>query len=231
MKASVNANFDRNLCLRALGVRLTFMRSNTYEYLYHMNFKRRMRRYSRTYRDPFKQHISKIEFFDGNKDPFYQHIYDVHILLRDWQNDFMYRMGCLSSWDDVQDEDILRESWRYADRNLVLKRSKSYDRLKLHFEKALVSYIHVVYRYACVLTVKNHRLPHQFKPLLSVYDNSSLRLLNTDDDHVCFLIDLLAKLVRHYKAVKKLVGGEDTLSNFVFPRVKNKEYTFYHFNE
>ena len=204
MKTSVKESFDRELCLRALDVRLSFMLSDVNEYINCMN-------------DVDKPSLPEKNLSGICKDAFVQHIFNVRFVLLKWQETLRGIIGDPDSMDEAKRAEAYNFSLRYQEYNLHYKRSKSYDSLKVHFERALASYIHVIYRYACMLSLKGYIIPPGFERQFLHGGGDYLWLLDSNDTQVGAQIAFIKELEIPYYRIMKNLGDKKTILTFTFP--------------
>lgn len=193
MKISRNDPFDLNLCVRGLGVMITAMHSDLYEYTYHMTFKKAMKAYAKDFANPWEQPIEQGSFFEGIEDPFVQNCFKAENRLINSKLELALRYG-IDEVEDLENEALIFQSYRYRPYQLIFKRSKSYKKLKLYYERTLIEMIEAFYSYACVFTAQSYKIPRVLKKQFSLSEEESLRLLNHDDTNVEFLCTLIEGL-------------------------------------
>lgn len=217
MKTSVKESFNRELCLRALAVRLNIILSDVNEYLQCMTFKNTYKARPRPNNDAIKQ-LRPIKDFSGKyPDPFLQHILDVRSVLINCHEEITCLIVDLEGIDEATDAEVYTFSLRFQEYNLRYKRSKSDDDLLVHFERALASYIHVIYRYTCMLSLKNYIVPPGFERQFLHGGRDYLWLLDSKDDQVAAQIEYMKKLEIYYTKIRKAIGDKNTLRTFTFP--------------
>jgi hypothetical protein len=77
MKISSKDNFDYIQTIGGMGVILTYMHSDLYEYKYYLTFKRSMKSYAKQFNDAWEQSIDHDDFFDDTTDPIVQNCHSA----------------------------------------------------------------------------------------------------------------------------------------------------------
>lgn len=203
IKVSRNDPFDLNLCMRGLGVMMTYMHSDLYEFMYYLTFKRTMKSYSQEFNDAWAQGIEEIDFFEKTDDPFVKNCTHAHNSIADAKMELVVRFG-IDEVEDLEDEEMVLQSTRFRPYFLLYKRSKSYKKLKLYYERTLTGFIECLYWYACALTARSYKIPLVLKRQLALPDDESLRLLNQDDNNVELLKELISELQKDLQELKTL---------------------------
>lgn len=193
MKVSRNDPFDLNLSIRGLGVMLTYMHSDLYEYMYYLTFKRSMKSHSKEFTNPWTESIEHLEFFAESDDPFVQSLYMVTDRLVDAKSELIVRWG-IDEEDDLNNDTIVAQAQRYRPYLLLYKKSKSYKKLTQYYERALTDFVSCLYAYACAYTAQSFKIPLILKKQFNLPGAESLRLLNQDDPNVAFLKELISSL-------------------------------------
>lgn len=215
--------FDLNLCIRGLGDLVTDLHSDIYEYAYILTFKRSMKMYAKEFNDSADAPIDDLEYFLTTGDLYVVNCYQAMQKLIDYKFELMRRFG-IDEVDDLLDDAILLESKRYKPYCLISKRSKSYKKLILYYERLLVETIKCLYTYTCVLTAQSYKIPRVLTKQFDLPEPDCYRLLNSDDNNVVLLNELIVDLkivlvdLRRINAEKLL----KTLSNRR-KRVVNKD--------
>jgi len=189
--------------MRGLGVLMTYMHSDLYEYMYYLTFKRTMKSYSKEFNDAWAQGIDDIDFFGKTDDPFVKNCNHVHDQIIDCKLELMVRFG-IDEVEDLENEALILQSTRFRPYFLLYKRSKSYKKLKLYYERTLIGFTECLYWYACAITAQSYKIPLVLKKQLVLSDQESLRLLNQDDNNVELLKDLIQRLQKDLGALKLL---------------------------
>jgi hypothetical protein len=203
MNISRNDPFDLDLCIRGLGVLLTHLHSDAYEYLYYFTFKRTMKSYAKEFNHAWEVSIDHDSFFEGSDDPFVVNCRKVQHKLIDCKQQLLLRFG-IDEDEDLNNWSMILEARRFRPYILVHKRNKSYKKLKLHYERALSGYIESLYLYACALTVQSYKIPLLFKRQFTSQEALPLRLLNKDDANVDLLIGLITGLKKDFYDLRLL---------------------------
>lgn len=193
MKPSRNDPFDLNLCMRGLGTLITHMHSDVYGYMYYFTFKKSFKSYARDFKDPWEQHIEHLDFFENVDDPLVKNCLLTMGRLIDYKMELNLIFG-IDEISDLEDEAIVTESNRFKIYFLVYKRSKSYKKLKLYYERTLLGFIENLTLYAYALTAGSYKIPLVLRRELKLPGEESLRLLNHDDSNVAMLKELIVGL-------------------------------------
>ena len=193
MKNSVKDPFDLNLCMRGFGNRLTTLHSDVYEYCYYLTFKRSMKMYASEFNDPDDAPVHQLGFFETTGDVYVTNCYQALESLINCKLELINRFGIIEE-DDLDDERLRLESDRYKPYFLRSKRSKSYKRLKLYYERLLVETIKCLSTYVCVLTAQSYKVPRVLKKQMLLPEPECYRLLNPDDNNVILLQELIVVL-------------------------------------
>lgn len=203
MKTSRNDPFDLNLCMRGLGVVITHMHSDVYEYIYHFTFKKTMKSYSQDFKDPWDQYIEDEAFFRDIEDPWVHNALDTMTRLIEYKIDLCLRFG-IDEVEDSQDEAINLESTRFYPYTLVFKRSKSLKRLKLYYDRTISGFIESLSLYAYALTAQSNKIPLVLKRQLKLPEQESLRLINHDDSNIELIKELIIGLMKDLSLFRSL---------------------------
>jgi hypothetical protein len=204
MKVSRNDPFDLNLCMRGLGVLTTYMHSHIYEFVYYMTFKRSMKSYAKDFKHAWEQYIADNEFFEKIDDPFVQNFLVSQNRLVEFKLELILRFG-IEEDDDLENEMIVAQAERFRPYLMMHKRSKSYKKLKLYYERTLEGIIESLYFYACAITVQSYKIPLVFKRQFRLEDKVWGRLLNQDDNSVFLIKELIAELKEDLVSLKVLM--------------------------
>ncbi len=193
MKNSRNDIFDLNLCIRGLGNLVTDLHSDIYEYAYILTFRRSMKIYAKEFYDPDDAPMNDLEYFLTTGDLYVTNCYWSIIKLIDYKLELTKRFG-IDETDDLLNDAIILESERYKPYCLISKRSKSYKKLVLYYERLLVESIKSLYTYACVLTAQSYKIPRVLTKQFELAEPDCYRLLNSDDNNVLLLNALIVDL-------------------------------------
>jgi hypothetical protein len=204
MKISRNDPYDSNLCIRGLGVLLTQMHSDLYEYTYFLTFKKSMKSYAKDFNDPWEQSIEDLNFFEKIEDPFVQNCLEAQMKLIHCKAELTLRFG-IDEVEDLEDPLMLVQALRFRPYILVFKRSKSYKKLKLYYERSLAEFIESLYFYACTLTAESYKIPLVLKKRFVLPNEESFRLLNHDDHTVELLTELIIGLKKDLTDLRLLM--------------------------
>ncbi|TKC59186.1 hypothetical protein FBD94_16780 [Pedobacter hiemivivus] len=208
MKISRNDTFNLNLCMRGLGVLVTYMHSDIYEFIYHFTFKKSMKLYAKDFKDPWKDSIDHHDFFFDIDDPLVQNCVIALERLIDYKHEITLRFG-IDEVEDMNDEFIASQAWRFESYRLVYKQSKSYQQLIPYYDRTLSSVIHSLFLYACALTAQSYKIPRVLKSQVNLPDGDNFRLMNHDDNNVELLINLIVELKKNLEEFRGLVLTPD----------------------
>jgi len=211
MKVSRNDNFNLNLCIRGLGVLVTYMHSDIYEFVYHFTFKKSMKLYAKDFKNPWEQIIYDNDFFMEIDDPLVQNCLIPMGRLIDYKQEITLRFG-IDEEEDLSDEFIISQSQRFKPYRLVYKQSKSYRKLIGYYDRTLWNVIDTLSLYACALTAQSYKIPHVLKSQLNLPDPDNLRLMNHEDNNVELLVNLIVELKKDLEGFRGLV----------LPKLRNK---------
>ena len=195
MKISNKDIFDYRLTIQALGVILTYMHTDLYEYMYYLTFKRSMKSYAKEFNDAWENSIDHDEFFEGINDRIVQNCFETHGKIIDCKQELILRFG-LNEAEDLESRQIITEAQRYHPFQLLFKRSKSYKKLSLYYERTLEGFIECLFIYACSLTAEKYKIPLVLKRQFKGPVEDWFKLLNHDDPTVELLQSLILDLHR-----------------------------------
>ncbi|WP_316838428.1 hypothetical protein [Pedobacter gandavensis] len=201
MRISKNDAFDLNLCIRGMGVLVTVMHSDIYEFIYHFTFKKSMKMYAKDFKDPWEQPIEHNSFFHKIDDPLVQNCLETMKKLLMYKLEMILRFG-IDEEEDMEDEIIFSQAGRYKPFCLLFKHSKSYNKLIPYYDRTLTSIIDSLFLYACALTAQCYKIPRILKSQLNLSDSDNFRLLNRDDHNVELLLDLIVALKQDLEVFK-----------------------------
>ncbi|MNK04805.1 hypothetical protein D3C87_226780 [compost metagenome] len=204
MKISRNDPFDLNLCIRGLGVQVTYMHSDVYEFVYHFTFKKSLRLYAKDFKNPWEQSIDDHDFFLKIEDPVVQSVLTAMEKLIDYKLEIALRFG-IDEVADLSNEFIVAQAWRFKTYRLVYKQSKSYKKLIPYYDRTLAGIIATLSLYACALTAQSYKIPRVLKAQLDLPDMDNFRLLNRDDNNVDLLINLIVDLKKSLDGFRALM--------------------------
>jgi len=193
MKISNKDIFDYGLTIQALGVILTYMHTDLYEYMYYLTFKRSMKSYAKEFNDAWENSIDHDEFFEDTNDQIVQNCYQAHGKIIDCKQELILRFG-LNEAEDLESRQIITEAQRYHPFQLLFKRSKSYKKLSLYYERTLDGFIECLFIYACSLTAERYKIPLVLKRQFKGPVEEWFKLLNHDDPTVELLQTLILDL-------------------------------------
>ena len=217
MKTPLKESFNRELCLRAFALQLSIILSDVNEYLQCMTFKNTEDASPRPNSDATQQLLTVKDFSGETTDPFLQYVLNVRFVLTDWQEKLKFMPENPDRVDAAFDLEVYNLSLRYQEYHLHYKQSKSDDNLKLHFERAVASYIHVIYRYACMLCLKSYILPPGYERQFLHGGRDYIWLMDVNDAQVAPLIALMKELEIQYYKITKHIGDKNTILTFTFP--------------
>jgi hypothetical protein len=206
MKISSKDNFDYIQTIGGMGVILTYMHSDLYEYKYYLTFKRSMKSYAKQFNDAWEQSIDHDDFFDDTTDPIVQNCHSAQGKLIECKQQLILRFS-ITEMEDLEDPRLITEAHRYRPFFLLFKRSKSYKKLALYYERTLESIIESLFLYACSFTAENYRIPLILKRQYKHPEDEWFRLLNHDDPTVellkALILDLKQDLVNLQPLLKR----------------------------
>jgi hypothetical protein len=203
MQVSRNDPFDLSLSIRGLGVMITYMLSDSYEYMYYLTFKRTMKLYVKDFNDAWLKAVEDADFFLGTGDPFVPICHSATIKLMEAKKELCLRWG-IDEVEDLQDLAIILQAQRFSPYILIYKQSKSYKKLTQYYERALSEYIECLYLYACAFTALSYKIPLVLKRQFRLPEPEGLRLLNQDDNNVDLLKELIVDLKKDLVDFKAL---------------------------
>lgn len=192
-KITANDPFNLSLTIRGLVFQLIPMSSNVYEYAYYFTFKRSRKSYAHEFNDAWKMPIDKQRFFLDTGDLVVINCCSVENKILDLKIELMRRFA-INEKENYQDEVAHAQAKRFEPYRMMYKNSKSYKKLKMYYERTILEYIEYLYKIACVLTASSYRIPLILKKQFLLEDNLSLRLLNSDDDTVVLLMNVMTSL-------------------------------------
>lgn len=204
MEISRNDPFDLDLCVRGLGVLVTYMHSDVYEFVYHFTFKKSLRLYAKDFKNPWEQSIDDHDFFLKIEDPVVQSVLTAMEKLIDYKLEIALRFG-IDEVADLSNEFIVAQAWRFKTYRLVYKQSKSYKKLIPYYDRTLAGIIATLSLYACALTAQSYKIPRVLKAQLDLPDMDNFRLLNRDDNNVDLLINLIVDLKKSLEGFRALM--------------------------
>lgn len=191
MKISNKDAFDYSMTIRGLGVILTYMHTDLYEYMYYLTFKRSMKSYAKEFHDAWEQSIDHDEFFDDTTDRIVRNCHHAQGKIIECKQQLIVRFG-INEIEDLESREVITEAQRFHPFQLVFKRSKSYKKLSLYYERTLTGFVECLFLYACSLTAELYKIPLVLKRQFKQPAEDWFRLLNNDDQTV----ELLQELIR-----------------------------------
>lgn len=197
MKTSRNDPFDLDTCIKGLSMMISTVHSDFYEFVYYFTFKKSFKEYYSEFNDPWDFPIGDGTFFDDVDDPFVQSGLNAFTFtgLAKFELDGWYSFVPYEDYDVTEEETrVYYEGQRFKPYQMHYKRSKSYKKLKLGYERSLAEFIHSLFLYSCALTAQSNKVPLVLKKQFNLTNDDAFRLLNKDDDKVVLLIDLMKRL-------------------------------------
>jgi len=211
-KILASDQFDLRVCISGLIYQLMGMSSNAYEFAYYLTFKRSLKEYAMEFNDAFDKIITDPSFFLETGDRIVINCCSVDSKILKCKRELMQRF-LIDEMDNCQDKIAIAESKRYAPYRMLYKRSKSYKKLIMYYERSLQEYIEYLYKFACIITASNYRIPLVLKRQFLKEEAVSLRLLNSDDDTVALLMELIISLRVNLATLRDLNANKKKLSN------------------
>lgn len=202
MEISTKEPFNVNLCMRGLGVLVTTMHSDIYEFVYHLTFKRSLKMYANEFKKPLEDIIPDDEFFEKVDDPYVRNFMIPMNKLIEFKLELMLRFG-IDEAEDMEDDFILSQT-KFTPYRLVFKHSKSYSKLLSYYDRSLSGTINSLSLYACALTAQSYKIPMLLRAQLKEPGLDNLKLLNRDDNNVDLLLDLIIELKKSLEAFRIL---------------------------
>ena len=203
MMISTKDQFNLNSSVRGLSVLTMRIYSDIYEYTYHFTFKKSMKSYAKDFNDPWEQYIGEPQFFLGIDDPFVQNCLTVELRLIHFKWELMLRFGIPE--ESTDDEAVILQSERFKPYLLYYKKSKSYKKLGLYYERTLMATIDCLYFYACAITAQSNKIPLVFKRQFKFPEKECMKLLNHDDSTVELLEQLIIGLKKDLNELRLLI--------------------------
>lgn len=203
MKISTKDQFNLNSSIRGLSLLTMHIYSDIYEYTYHFTFKKTMKSYAKDFNDPWGQYIGEAEFFQKIDDPFVQNCLSAELKLINFKEELMLRFGIDKG--ESEDEMVILQSQRFRPYLLHSKRSKSYKKLGLYYERSLAETIDCLYLYACAITAQSYKIPQVLKKQFKFPEQECLKLLNYNDSNVDLLMQLIIGLKRDLNELRLLI--------------------------
>jgi hypothetical protein len=204
MKISSKDPFDYKVTIHALGVILTYMHTDLYEYMYYLTFKRSMKSYAKEFNDAWEQSIDHDEFFEGTTDPIVRNCHQAHGKLIECKQELILRFG-INEIEDLHSREIVTEAQRFHPFQLLFKRSKSYKKLSNYYERTLAGFIECLFIYACSITAERYKIPLVLKRQFKASSEDWFRLLNADDPTVELLQSLIMDLHQDLSSLRLIL--------------------------
>lgn len=204
MNISTKDHFDLNSCIRGLRLLTMYIHSDIYEYMYYFTFKKSMKSYAKDFNDAWVQYIGEIEFFEKIEDPFVKNCLSTEQKLIEFKLELMLRFR-IDEEEDGEDETIILQAGRFKPYILRSKRSKSYKKLRLYYERTIAETIDSLYLYACAITAQRNKIPLILKRQFKLPEQESLILLNQDDNNVALLKGLIVGLKKDLNEIRLLI--------------------------
>lgn len=204
MKTSTKDPFDLDTCTRGLSMLLSSVHSDLYEFVYFFTFKKSFKAYYSEFNDPWESPVEDGYFFEDNPDPYVQNAMLIFTKVGDYKDELNLRLG-IDEDEDRQDAKYVFEGMRFKPYQAFFKRSKSYKKLTLCYERSLSELNHSLFLYASALTAQSNKIPLVLKRQFKLTGDESFRLLNLDDDQVVLLVGLMKELRKSLNEVRLLI--------------------------
>jgi hypothetical protein len=203
LKIYVTDPFNYKLSLEGFNLRLAFMQSEIYDYTCTWTFRKEYKAFANDFEDRWDELVDDFEFFLRTEDPWVMHAVKVRKTMLQFADRLEEDYGL--DWSIVEyDPEILAQSKRYAPFELVYMYTKSYKKLKLYYERTLISHINYLYTIACMFSAGKYRIPRVLKHNFKIDDPASLRLLNHDDELISLISEVIELLMGHLQDLNKL---------------------------
>jgi hypothetical protein len=212
-KISANDQFDLQLSIRGLIFQLVKMSEDIYEYAYYLTFKKTCKADAELFNNAWEMPVTHPHFFMETGDHLVINCCSVQKKIQDLIDELMRRFQI----DDIkvrEDEIAIIQSERHAPHMMIYKRSKSYKRLKLEYERTLLEYIYYFYKIACVCTASKYRIPLVLKRQFLKEEAVSLWLLNSDDDTVALLMEYIVSFRIDLAGVRELTSKKTKAKHY-----------------
>jgi hypothetical protein len=203
LKIYVTDPFNKELSLRGFLLRLVFMHSDIFYYTCTWAFRKEYKAFADDFEDRWHELDTDPNFFLLTGNPWVIHGVEV----RETLLQLVYGLGQKYGLDwciDREDPEILAQSKRYAPYELVYMSTKSTKKLKLYYERTLISHINYLYSIACMFSAGKYRIPRVLKHNFKIDDPASLRLLNHDDELISLISEVLELMMGHLQDLNKL---------------------------
>jgi hypothetical protein len=202
-KISANDSFDDSLFIRGVVHQLLHMYSNVYEFRYYFTFKKTRKRFSKEYHNPYKMSIFEEQFYLDTGDLVVRNCCSVLRKISVLKGQLMTSFA-IDEMENMRDKVAEIQAKRYAPYRLIFKKSKSYKKLKVYYERSLLEYINYLYKVASVITCSNYRIPKVFGKQFLLENAVSLRLLNIDNDVVAAIKEVIEGLRKDLADLRSL---------------------------
>lgn len=204
MKTSTKDPFDLDTCIRGLSMLLSSVHSDLYEFVYFFTFKKSFKAYYSEFNNPWELPVEDGFFFEDIEDPYVQNALMTFSRIGAFKDELNVRFG-IDEDGDREDAKYVFEGMRFKPYQAFFKRSKSYKKLTLSYERSLSELIHSLFLYASALTAQSNKVPLLLKRQFKLPGDESFRLLNLDDDQVVMLISLMKELRKKLNEVRLLI--------------------------
>lgn len=195
--------FNYRLSLQGFNVRLFFMQSDLYHYAWTWAFRKEYKAFAADFDDRLQEMAGDFDFLLRTENPWVMHAVEVRKTMLQFTN--LVRQNYGLDWlIDQTDPLISAQSKRYAPFQLMYTSRKSTKKLKLYYERTLISHINYLYTIACMFSAGKYRIPLVLKHHFQIDDAASLRLLNHDDDTVSLISNLITKMMGHLQELNQL---------------------------
>jgi hypothetical protein len=201
IKISVNDPFDLRQSVRGFNVQLSLMQSDIYFFYFTFALKRELKLYKADYWELFNALVYDIKIFADTSNAFVINGLRIREEICAVNKVVSLRFG-LELEDEIKNPVIVAESRRYRPYCLWHKKSKSYVRLRIYYERTLLSHLHYLYKMACVYTASKYRIPPILARQFNLPDSISFHLLDQENDTVMLIINLIEKIIVHYREVR-----------------------------
>ena len=152
-----------------------------------------MKSYAKEFNDAWENSIDHDEFFEGTNDRIVENCYRAQGKIIECKQELILRFG-INEAEDLESRQIITEAQRYHPFQLLFKRSKSYKKLSLYYERTLEGFIECLFIYACSLTAEKYKIPLVLKRQFKGPVEDWFKLLNHDDTTVELLQGLILDL-------------------------------------
>lgn len=178
--------------------------SDFYEYVYYLTFKKAFKEYYSEFNNPWEFPIGDGTFFDDVEDPSVQNCLNAFTTIghAKFELDGWFGIEEYEAYETDENTMAFFEATRFKPYQMHFKRSKTYKKLKLGYERSLAEFIHSLFLYACALTAQSNKIPLVLKKQFNLANDEAFRLLNKDDDQVVLLIGVMKRLKKILKELR-----------------------------